>query len=447
MIFKCKNCGGDLEYSVVYNKMLCSHCGSVYGVNEVSPEQNVKEKKEEPKVASNPVNVDDLKIVRTESIYDLSNPKGFASEEVGDYKTVLERKKEEEEREENRNHATVKMQIMRCTSCGAELAVNGVEMSTFCAYCGQATVVKDRMEDYLKPDYIIPFKITRDVSEEIIRRRLNNGFFVPKGIKNFETEKIRGIYVPFWLFDMRYADRQYYKYTKKQGKATVTRFEYIEGETTLKKFTLDASLNLNDDSSTRLEPYDMRQLKEFDMAYLSGYYSDRFDIGAAEITGDAVIKAGTIYNEEIRNYLKHQGGKLVKSDPNYEVYKTEYALLPAWFLSFKYDNKPFTILVNGQTGKMVGAVPFVKAKAAAVFALLSLLMCPVGIALNVFISQILFFNDEINDKLTGTYAIGVPVLIFLIAGAGFKSYKAMMKSLNLTTEKRINKYAKERQDK
>ena len=202
----------------------------------------------------------------------------FASDEVGDYNTILKRKQEEAAKEESRKHASIKMQIMRCTSCGAELAVNGVETSTFCAYCGQAPVVQDRVEDYLKPDYIIPFKVNREDAEKIIRNQLNSGFFVPKGIKNFEVEKMRGIYIPYWLFDMYYHDKQFYKYSKKQGKSSVTRYEYIEGETNFRNLTMDASKNLNDDSSSRLEPYDMRQLKEFDMAYLAGYYSDRFDV-------------------------------------------------------------------------------------------------------------------------------------------------------------------------
>ena len=425
--------------------MVCSFCGNSYTIDELNQKEVEEEKNVEKPAQPQPANSEN-RIVTGPTIFTLKNSSGFASDEVGDYNTILKKKNEEKAKEESRMHASVKMQIMRCTACGAELAVNGTETSTFCAYCGQATVVQDRVDDYLKPDYIIPFKVPRDDAERIIRTQLNKGFFVPKGIKNFEVEKIRGIYVPFWLFDMHYSDRQFYKYSKKQGKTTVTRYEYFEAKTFFKQLTLDASLNLNDDSSARLEPYDMRQLEEFDMAYLSGYYSDRFDVGVADITGNAVLRAGELFNEQAMKEIKHKTGKLVKQDPDFNVSKTEYALLPAWFLSFKYDDKPYTILVNGQTGKMVGAVPYVKAKAYAIFIVTALLLCTLGVLTCTALSYFFFLEVGLDEKITWLYMVGLPIVIFLIANGAKNRIQALKKSLSLTTASKINKFAKERQD-
>ena len=447
MVLRCANCGGVLEYSAELNKMVCSFCGNSYTIDELNEkEKEVEEAKKPAQPAASTTSNTEKRIVTGPTIFTLKNSSGFASDEVGDYNTILKRKKEEKAKEESRLHASVKMQIMRCTACGAELAVNGTETSTFCAYCGQATVVQDRVDDYLKPDYIIPFKVTRDAAERIIRTQLNKGFFVPKGIKNFEVEKIRGIYVPYWLFDMHYSDRQFYKYSKKQGKTTVTRYEYFEAKTFFKQLTMDASLNLNDDSSARLEPYDMRQLEDFDMAYLSGYYSDRFDVGVADITGNAVLRAGELFNEQAMKEIKHKTAKLVKQDPDFNVSKTEYALLPAWFLSFKYDDKPYTILVNGQTGKMVGAVPYVKAKAYAILIVTALLLCTLGVLVCTALSYFFFLEVGLDEKITWLYMVGLPIVIFLIANGAKNRIQALKKSLSLTTASKINKFAKERQD-
>ena len=446
MIYKCNKCGSALEYSAELNKMVCDYCGNTFELNEVSA--MVQGGPEKPKEEERLVKPDKpINAANTGIFYGFNAPNGFASNQVGDYNTVLERKKEEEEAKESREHASIQMQIMRCTSCGAELAVNGVETSTFCAYCGQATVVKDRVADYLKPDYIIPFRINRTDAEAIIRRQLNSGFFVPKGIKEFEVEKMRGIYVPFWLFDMYYHDSQYYKYTKKQGKSSVTRYEHFVASTNYRRLTLDASLNLNDESSARLEPYDMRQLKEFDTAYLSGFYSDRFDVGVADITGNAVLKAGHLFNEEAAKMIRHKGGKLVSSDPDYQVTNTNYALLPAWFLTFRYENKPFTILVNGQTGKMIGAVPFVKAKVYGLFAAMVSVLTVLSVILVTALSKFIYVNLGGFNRGTALYFIGLPVVIGIIAKTAFSKYTALKKSLKLTTANKINKFAKERTDK
>ncbi len=439
MIYKCKNCGGALEYSAELNKMYCEHCGTSFTIEELT-EKNSGEEESSSKQKS--------RILDTGSFFDFTNPNGFASNEVGDYKTVLERKEEEKKREEERQHAYVKMQIMRCTSCGAELAVNSVETSSFCAYCGQATVVADRVEDYLQPDYIIPFKVNKNDAERIIRSRLNSGFFVPNGIKNFEPEKIRGIYVPFWLFDIYYHDKQMYQYTKKQGKTTVKKYEYFEGETNFTRITCDASKNLNDDSSTRLEPYDMRQLVDFDMAYLAGYYSDRFDLGYIDLTGTAVTKAMGLYDAQVmESELRHKSGTLISRDPDYHVNKTEYALLPAWFITFRYENKPYTFLVNGQTGKMVGAVPINKAKAITLFISLAVVLSLMLVLVCTALAHFFFIQVGFDEKLTFVYLITCPLLAFLFVKGAIHRYELLMQSLALTTAKQINKFAKERTDK
>lgn len=432
MIYKCKNCGAVLEYSVETNRMVCTHCQNSFSVEEVSE--------------FNKSNDDEVKIVKNSSAFQMNFQNGFASNNFGDYNTILERKQEEAEKTESREHASISMQIMKCTSCGAELAVNGVETSTFCAYCGQATVVQDRMEEYLKPDYIIPFKVTRDDAERIIRNTLNDGMFVPKAIKEFEVEKMRGIYVPFWLFDMYFHDRQFYKYSKKVGKTTVTRYEFFEGQTEFRRLTLDASKNLNDDSSQRLEPYDMRQMREFDTAFLSGYYSDRFDMGIKDMEKPAAVKAGLLFNEEARKEIKHKTASLVQSNPEYRVNGTNYALLPAWFMTFRHNNEPYTILVNGQTGKMVGAVPYQKGKVYGLFAGLSVLTCSIGTVLCTVLSKFFFVDVGFDEKITFIYAVGVPALAIILMSGAIKKYKSILKSLKLTRSKTTNKFAKERQD-
>ncbi|MCR5848733.1 MAG: hypothetical protein K6G75_11540 [Lachnospiraceae bacterium] len=449
MIYKCPNCGGVLEYNVESNNMICYHCDNSYSVNEVSNFSKMGvsvSQNPEIETETNAFNSpqSDEKIIKPGSSF--SGFTGFAPKEFGDYNTLLERKEAEKQKEEARKNASIKMQIMRCTSCGAELAVNGVETSTFCAYCGQATVVQDRVEDYLKPDFIIPFKVTREDAERIIRTRLNSGFFVPKGIKQFEVEKIRGIYVPFWLFGMYYHDKQYYKYSKKQGKTTVTRYEYFEGETNFRRLTLDASQNLNDDSSSRLEPFDMRQLREFDTAYMSGYYSDRFDMGTEQMTGPAVSKAKDLFNSEAQRTIKHKTAKLVSSNPDFRVDQTEYALLPAWFLTFRYQNMPYTILVNGQTGKMVGAVPFVKGKVIALFSSLAIVLCAISVLLITALSHFFFLDVGLDEKITWVFAIGIPLGVFMLAYNAYRKYLSIVESLKLTTANQINKFAKERQD-
>ena len=34
-----------------------------------------------------------------------------------------------------------------------------------------------------------------------------------------------------------------------------------------------------------------------------------------------------------------------------------YAMVPVWILTTRYNNEPYTFMMNGQTGKVVGSLP------------------------------------------------------------------------------------------
>lgn len=434
MIYKCLNCEGNLVYSVEDQKMKCEFCGSLFEINELEEKKQVKE------IFGTNNSGKDLKIVNTG--FDSFN---LTNENFGDYNTLVARKEAEKMEAESRAKEFITMQKVKCTSCGSELLINGVESSTFCAYCGQATIVMDRVDDYLKPDYIIPFKVNQEDAERIIRTILNDGFFVPKEVKNFQVEKLRGIYIPFWLMDFNYSDSQFLKYSKRVGKSNVTRYVFMKGECDFKRVTVDASLQLNDYSSQRLEPYDMRQLVDFNSSYLSGFYSDRFDDKAENLECVAVQRMKVLFDQQMLEDSGHPSARLVSSNPKYYITKTDYALLPAWFLSFKYDGKPFTIMVNGQTGKMVGAVPFVKAKAYGIFAGLSVVLSLVLIPLLSFIYYILWDPKDVNKVFFGFIILVLCAIIFVWSGS-IKTIKRINESIDLTNSKSNNKYMKERQD-
>lgn len=460
--FRCPGCGNSMEFSPSAQKMFCAYCGAMYTVEELNAMMGEPEASEKPKPALAPENVvDSWNLSEAKPVTAEKHPKdellddswlyggmggNDASVGMTGYPDGQGEMDALKQKEIQRRHATIQMKILHCNACGAELAVNGVETSSFCAYCGQATVVMDRVEDYLQPDYIMPFRITKDQAEAIIRNRISQGSFIPEGIKNFEVEKLRGIYVPFWLFDMYYGDDQYWKYTKKQGKSSVTRYSHRLGDCFFRKMTLDASKNFNDDSSQRLEPYNMDDLRAFDPAFLSGFYSDRFDVGTADLESLAYRRGKELFDENMKKTLRHPEAKLDFSIPLHRVLKREYALLPVWFLTFRYENMPYTILVNGQTGKMVGAVPFVKKKAAAMFGVLATLFCIVFSILGYYLTPaVLEYSD--NGRVVGFYVSAIGLAMYSTWSIAIKKYKAMMTSIGLTRSGTTSRYVKERQDK
>ena len=144
MIQKCKHCDGAVIYNPGVRKMECICCGSFFEVEELSS-VNINDSQES------------YSQVEEKSYSDNINIKDSYSYSQDD--TVME------------------CNIYTCTTCGAQLALNGVESSTYCAYCGQPTIVFDRVSLEKKPKYIIPFQFDKEQAIGAIRERLNKGFF------------------------------------------------------------------------------------------------------------------------------------------------------------------------------------------------------------------------------------------------------------------------------
>ena len=409
MNYRCPGCGSTMEFSPSDQRMHCAYCGLSYSTEELNS------------------------IIDKTGLYERIN-------NGAQYQNTVSM---QGYAETERAQATIKMQILHCRSCGAELAVNGTESSSFCVYCGQATVVMDRVEDYLQPEYIIPFRITKEKAEAIIRGRISQGGFIPDEIKNFKIERLRGIYIPYWLYDLYYGDDQYWEYTVRRGKSSYTRYAHRIGDCFFKKMTLDASRNLNDDSSQRLEPYNMHDLQSFDPAYLSGFYSDRFDVGTDDIDGLAVHRARDLFDDSMKETIKHDDAKIKSKSPVFRITKREYALLPAWFLTFRYEDAPYTILVNGQTGKMVGAVPFVKKKAFSLFGLLALVGCLAFAIIGAWLTPVVMTEFD-DGRAIGMYYFLIGAAVFRTWSVAIKEYKAMLLSIGLTRSGITNKYVSER---
>ena len=59
--------------------------------------------------------------------------------------------------------------------------------------------------------------------------------------------------------------------------------------------------------------------------------------------------------------------------------EVKYALLPVWLLSTKWNDQNYLFAMNGQTGKMVGDIPYSKKKAVllwiVLFVITFIIMC------------------------------------------------------------------------
>ena len=94
------------------------------------------------------------------------------------------------------------MRIYSCKSCGGEIVGDATTAATSCPFCGNPVVMMDQFTGVLKPDYVIPFKLDKKAAKAGLEKHISGKRLIPKIFRDQNhIDEIKGIYVPFWLFD------------------------------------------------------------------------------------------------------------------------------------------------------------------------------------------------------------------------------------------------------
>ena len=174
-----------------------------------------------------------------------------------------------------------------------------------------------------------------------------------------------GLYVPFWVADAITRSRMTatgetirtwtsgdYRYTQTKS-YMVIRDLNVEYD----GVPADGSRKIEDDLMESIEPYDYRNTKDFDMAYLSGFLADKFDVNKEEVyprIHQRMFENNAAAIESSCGYDKLVGKKF---NNDVEKLRWNYMLLPVWFMTFHYKGKMWEYAINGQTGKIAGELP------------------------------------------------------------------------------------------
>lgn len=261
-----------------------------------------------------------------------------------------------------------------CQSCGACLITDEHTTATVCCYCGSSALIRERMDGILKPAGVIPFQIDKNQAKEKFRHWICTGLFTPKIFKNTATlEEIKGIYVPFWLYDydaQAYLEAECTKVkTERKGDMEYRHTDYYhvvrDGAASYLKVPADASEHMPDDVMDALEPYNYAGMKTFEMPYLAGYESEKYNYesGDREVAGRVEARVRSYISKDVRASIHgYSNIRCHATNISLQRKKAIYTLLPVWMITYRYQGENKIFAINGQTGKQVGTLPNSKQK-------------------------------------------------------------------------------------
>lgn len=329
--YKCPNCGGQLTFDSGAQKMVCPYCDSE-------------------------IDVEALKEYDTGLDH-------FTRQDQMDW---------EEPGKVWQEGETDGMRVYVCKSCGGQIIGDANLGATSCPFCGNPVVLMGQFSGDLKPDLIIPFQLDKEAAKAAYLKHLEGKKLLPKLFKDQNhIDEIKGVYVPFWLFDGEGQGAAQFEGTKvrtwSDSRNMYTETSYFDvrraGHVKFENIPADGSSSMPDDMMESIEPFDASKAVDFQTAYLSGYLADRYDVTSEqnrERINERVKRS--IMDALASTTVGYSNLSLKNGSVNLNDAKAKYALYPVWLLSTTYQGQNYLFCMNAQTGKLVGDLPTDKGK-------------------------------------------------------------------------------------
>ena len=328
---KCPNCSAKMVYDIKLEKWHCDYCDTTMTLEELKKYKNASTSKEE----------------------------NITVDEYNDYMSYT------------------------CPDCGAEIITDEQTASTFCVYCGNTAILKNKLVGKFTPNKIITFKKTKEDAEKAFKNLSKGRPLIPKAFNDLKNvEKIRGLYIPFWFHSFEITGDINYSGQKVQtwvvGRTHYTKTDYYDivrgGSMIFDSVPVDGSTRFDNALMNTIQPYDYAELKPYNHAYLSGFLAERYDVESNETRKEVEPEV----LDEAKNYLLSKGdyvNKRIKENTlKTNSYNIEYVLLPVYMVNVKYNNKYYTFAMNGQTGEFIGNIPVDKKKAILLFIIIFIIL-------------------------------------------------------------------------
>jgi len=270
---------------------------------------------------------------------------------------------------------------LSCGQCGASLVLEGVRTQN-CPYCASPNFAeRPAAADRPDPTFVVTF--TGD--DAVARRHLDawlrsRSIFADGRIKRARVEGLRGIYLPAYVYSAvsrtqytamigeDYLETETYTTTDSEGRTTthtrtVTRTEYrpLSGRYTgyVSDVVVSASAGLSNAELEAVEPFDLKQLRRFDPALVSGWIMEEYSRDLAACMELSREEAVTAIGKRLGPFMPGDSCSDLKYQTVVEWESIEPMLVPVWVLAVRYrdDKPPLRVVINGQSGKANGHAP------------------------------------------------------------------------------------------
>lgn len=289
----------------------------------------------------------------------------------------------------------------RCKSCGAEVVFAGTRTSERCVFCGSPQVLEQEANrNLIRPESLIPLDVARPTVEREFRAWLKRLWFRPSALMRTRSFQASGVYVPCWTFDAHVhsdwsADAGHTYWTTEtyvsveNGRPVVRtrpvqRIRWVpawgQRDDVFDDVLVSASRAVSSTLFAKLGAFDLKGLVPYRAEYLAGWQAEEY---ALDLTGGWAAAQTTIERTQEGRCAGDVPGdthRFLRVANKISGVRWKHVLVPVWSLTYVWNAKSYSVLIHGQSGRVVGDAPLSFAKiAGAVLGVLALVL--VGLAL------------------------------------------------------------------
>ncbi|MEM9450633.1 MAG: hypothetical protein AAGA75_19165 [Cyanobacteria bacterium P01_E01_bin.6] len=338
--FPCPSCSANLEFDPDINALVCSYCGTTQTIEHTTLGQPAEQ------------NFDDFWNAQHTQLAALST-------------TAME---------------------VSCPGCHASIAFEPPDVAGDCPFCGTSIVAQPQTANpVMTPNGVLPFQFGRKEAQQKIRQWLGKLRFAPNGLKKMaQNDGLQGVYIPFWTYDCNttsqyngqrgtyyYVDVSYTttdsngKTVRRTRKERRTRWKSVHGRVThfCDDILIAATHAVDKSRLEQLKPWDLQKLVPYKPSYLAGFKAQRYEANLKQ--GFEIAKEEDIKNDVYGAVRRDIGGdtqQITSVQTSYSDITFKHILLPVWMASYRFKNKQYQVVINAQTGELLGDRPWSKLK-------------------------------------------------------------------------------------
>ena len=309
---------------------------------------------------------------------------------------------------------------LHCESCGADLSVAANELSTTCPFCASNRVIsRVAAQEFLRPRFLIPFLLEPEYCKPLIKAWLGKGWMHPADLSRAAAStQLQGIYLPFWTFDASIQaewdaevgyerTERYYDNSSKSWKTRIKiDWRRESGQVSLhpNDWLGIGTTRISQILIKRLYPFKMDELTAYKPDFLAGWRALNYDIPLQMAWDSVKAEMRLSAKESCRSQINSNHVRNFSMLADFADETWRYILLPVFAAAYRYDGQTFQVLINGQTGIVVGQKPVAWWK---VWLAIVGLLTPSVITAIIGLLLMLFSG-------IGIFVLGISAILFII---------------------------------